>query len=477
SYSRKYLEEASRLSHGDPDIYALLIDQVRHEGGSLEEGEKYLRAGQKLDPTSYHLQGQYARLLQARGRNWRDAVERPEDLLYIQRYLPKLRVPKDFALECYQQTATSHPRSTYVRNALAKAAMDAKEFDLAAEAFSQLGDRVELYVWRPREFYRQRNRLIEMGYQVDTKTFAPLPSLPPECAGVDIDQDLLSIQVSELFSGEFYPELDAVAGVYRAKKTRFVNFDSKLGTLYAALESEKLSDLALWERSVLFERWRKLCPDSPTAATGSVSTAISEAWEVRGGGYADSVSKKQWEGFSERLQMADSYFQAAIRSGKPTDGFLYAHAITIGMGTSAPREVVEHWLDEARAIDPWEPAPFDAMYNYLLPRWHGSPSAVKKFLGGLKPPMFAMVACKDIEDSEMSREQAIERIAAGFVHLAKAHPSRENWSRALFFATGCANQDLARTCFANLQGNWSAEWVSCQNHYDRLKRKAYQGTE
>lgn len=468
-YSGRFLTEAGTIQADRADLCAFSIEQLRLSQGDPEEARKLWQRGLELDPTSHSVQGQYARFLHSRGQDWRQAVKHPEDLLYIQAYLPELEIPNDYALDCYRKTEAAHPKSTYVRNAVAKAAMKAGDFKLAAEEFNWLGDRVERRVWRPREYYRARNQLRAQGLPIKASVFQPLPARPPECQELEgIQAELLAYQTIELFTGEFYAELEAVADAYRARQQRFLNGDGKLAVLYDSIRTDP-TGLDSWERSVLCQRWRKVKPDSTTAAVLSLRSTLDEAWDIRGYDWASTVTEEQWKGFRERLKQARQYLDEAEKTPTPKDPFLYAAAITLCLGEGAPRGQADQYLAKASQLDPWEPEPYRAMFMYLLPRWHGSRQELHAFLDGLTPEMCAMVLNRELSLAEMNKKTAQQRAAKGYVKYAASHPNRETWSRALIWSSDADDAELSKLCLDNMgDGDWSPTYIPSQYAFDEI---------
>lgn len=98
---------------------------------------------------------------------------------------------------------------------------------------------------------------------------------------------------------------------------------------------------------------------------------INKAWRIRGGGYANTVDEKKWEGFAENLENARSALEHAWALDQ-TDVIVPVKMITVCMGLSLPRETMEVWFDRAMAIDPNCYAAVSGKEYYLEPKWLGS---------------------------------------------------------------------------------------------------------
>lgn len=388
-------------------------------------------------------------------------------------YLPKAKLRPGDELEYLEASAKLHPNSTMIKNRIARTAMKARDFELAAKMFSQLGDRVELYVWRPNEFYKERSRLEKMGYEVKKDAFPPLPALPAEVSRLDLDPETLLYHISELFTGERYAELDAVCDALRQNGSRFPDGRLKMEMVSSVFPDLKLTDLESWECSVLFGRWRKQNPRSSTAAAGAVRNCVNEAWDIRGGGYANQVSERQWKGFKERQEVARSYLAEAETAGADKDPDLYAAAITMGMGLGLKRAHIEAYLARARALNPDDPRAFRAMAEYLLPRWHSSDAELAAFLDGLNPEMFLAVSnAFEKDDLPMSVSQLQARSTEGAAAIARKRPSLQTWTDLLFNAYTSRDRGKALEALSHMNGKWAGGWLPDRKTYTTIVRWA-----
>lgn len=103
------------------------------------------------------------------------------------------------------------------------------------------------------------------------------------------------------------------------------------------------------------------------------------AWDERGGGFANTVDRNQWQRFGERLEKASSHLGKAwtLDPRRPT-----APTALIGVamaGGTPPGENEETWFNRAivAQVDHWEA--YAAMLWALRPRWGGSHEAMEAF--------------------------------------------------------------------------------------------------
>jgi hypothetical protein len=105
---------------------------------------------------------------------------------------------------------------------------------------------------------------------------------------------------------------------------------------------------------------------------------IDRAWGERGGGYADTVSVKGWEGFSEHLKKAEQPLKRAWQMNSNVAQTAYL-MMRLELGQGKGRSVMESWFRRAMAL---ETNYYDAallMAFYLEPRWYGSREATLQF--------------------------------------------------------------------------------------------------
>jgi GYF domain 2 len=104
---------------------------------------------------------------------------------------------------------------------------------------------------------------------------------------------------------------------------------------------------------------------------------VDLAWQARGNGYADKVTQKGWQGFSQHLDQARTSFTAAweLRPELPLPA---CRMITVAMGDSDLEEM-RLWFDRAVAAQIDVPEAWKNFKWGLRPRWHGSLEAMRAF--------------------------------------------------------------------------------------------------
>lgn len=126
-----------------------------------------------------------------------------------------------------------------------------------------------------------------------------------------------------------------------------------------------------------FESWRKARPDSATAPVMEAGAWIEYAWDARGTGFANTVSRPEWRDFEDRLEKAKSILDA-VPSGRRS---LLWHRMTLrlALGQGWERVDYDRAFDAAVALEPEYQGFYQAKANYLLPRWHGEEGEWQRF--------------------------------------------------------------------------------------------------
>lgn len=446
----RLLKEAEALTSDDADLYALLVEQATRAGAPESTIKAYLAKGRAINPTSYHLDAQYARYITRRSGDWSLALSRPANALHvIEAYLfrpPPISAGK--RIEYYQETAKLYPNSTYVKNAIAEQAVKARDYQLAAKMFNQIGDQHEVYIWSWDDFDEARRRVEQRTQQKLNLTPPPLTPVPVEFKDQNIEEFQFKIAVTGLMRRERFGELDQILNRVRTSKSYFDGLHPKINAFYQALEEPQNGGFEkLEERRKAFDKWLAVSPDSASANIGYLDMLIEEAWDIRGRGYADTVSPRQWEGFNRVLLQARERFEKYEASDLPKDPVFYASRITIGMGLNQPGTELFTYFKKGRQIDRFNLAPYVALHTALDSRWGGTDEERQRFQKDI-PLELIQFFLPDEEPEKRSR---------GAMALAKKQPTDYNWSVALRLAKFAGNKSRARDCLDQLQGRWSGK--------------------
>jgi hypothetical protein len=102
------------------------------------------------------------------------------------------------------------------------------------------------------------------------------------------------------------------------------------------------------------------------------------AWEARGEGKADTVSREQWDVWFQRLLLAENIL-SEVAARDPGCAEAWYHLVVLGRARQLPIE--EHWrrFHRLTEIDPTHLFGHEQMLQNLMPKWSGSTEAMFDF--------------------------------------------------------------------------------------------------
>ena len=197
---------------------------------------------------------------------------------------------------------------------------------------------------------------------VETVAVAP----PPET-------EIFAREVAALLRARNFAALDSLAAELRASRAAFESGQSKLHAFYEALaRHHSLTALGADAHRQLLEAWQA-APDSATSRIARAAFDHAAAWNIRGGGFNNSIVPESAERFSVLTTHAAELLEEVEKSGKCDAACFHlqidVHALG---GWSEP-------LRKLHALDPtyWEAFPAAAVY--LHPNWGGRAGAEVAF--------------------------------------------------------------------------------------------------
>jgi hypothetical protein len=118
---------------------------------------------------------------------------------------------------------------------------------------------------------------------------------------------------------------------------------------------------------VLFSRWGKEA--FPYLLKGKFY--VDYAWEARGGGYADKVTREGWRLFNKRMKVAEAALDKAwkIDPSLPQTPLAF---LRVELGQGRGRQRMETWYERAIQFPQDRYDAVDLKLWYLQPRWYGS---------------------------------------------------------------------------------------------------------
>ncbi|MEM7247336.1 MAG: hypothetical protein AAF533_18485 [Acidobacteriota bacterium] len=127
----------------------------------------------------------------------------------------------------------------------------------------------------------------------------------------------------------------------------------------------------LESRPASLDEWLEEHPEDPGAWLMSGRQAVEWAWQGRGYGKPDGVTREGWRLFRERLVIARDHLVEAARLA-PQDAAPFGELIGVAMGLSAPAEDKRGLFDAAMQRDPTHWRSCQAMVLALTKKWGAS---------------------------------------------------------------------------------------------------------
>ncbi len=100
---------------------------------------------------------------------------------------------------------------------------------------------------------------------------------------------------------------------------------------------------------------------------------VQYAWDARGSGTAGTVTDQGWQLFRQRLDDAHAALERGWRAD-PLKSFCADPMITVCMGQSADRPIMESWFSRALLANPDDRNACSNKMLFLAPKWEGSTS-------------------------------------------------------------------------------------------------------
>ena len=249
--------------------------------------------------------------------------------------------------------------------------------------------------------------------------------------------------ILQKYEQEDFAWLSAEASRIRSGKERLAGGYWKLRAFYDAVAQPGPAEKTDrgWERVFTkLARWRQQQTQDGTPVIALASAWFNYGWEVRGEGYANTVSSSAWAAFRRRLDTAGQLLEKA-RALNVDDPEFYHQALLIGRSLGWDRSELERYFAAGTALEPTYYYLYQQKAVYLLPRWGGREGEWEQFadqaannVGGEQGDVvfFAIYSLmKEMHNINFMifHRQAAPRIVAGFrviERLYGASPRRVN---------------------------------------------------
>ena len=188
----------------------------------------------------------------------------------------------------------------------------------------------------------------------------------------------------------------ALAFAAAVREGEFTGAERAYGTASGAVRALGVRALTGADVDVV-ERWCAARPDSAPAQVALGACRIDAAWEVRGTGLAESVSRAAWERFHEGLRRAEAGLERGAKLD-PADATPWTLLLRSGRGLEIPVEELRLRFEQATRRDPGLCVAHDEMLQALAQKWFGSHEEMFAFARGVADgaadgsPLHALVA-------------------------------------------------------------------------------------
>jgi hypothetical protein len=178
-------------------------------------------------------------------------------------------------------------------------------------------------------------------------------------------------QAGALIDAGNYDELDNLTGKLRSSKECYANGVWKLNDIYDGLVPAGRAPDEEWQNRVTaLQAWVAAKPESISARVGLADVLVNYAWQARGGGWANSVTREGWRLFEDRLHQAMGVLDAAA-SLKAKCPYYWTVKMRAALGLQMEKNQFNDIFEQATNYESdYEPA-YSQRAVYLMPRWYG----------------------------------------------------------------------------------------------------------
>jgi hypothetical protein len=233
-----------------------------------------------------------------------------------------------------------------------------------------------------------------------------------------------------------------------SSKKRFVNGDSPASAAYWAFRRLMPAPRTNESHQGKISRWRDAVPASYFVPFAQSRLMYANAWNVRGSGFAGSVSKESWELFGIRMQEAEKILLDAPEALKDTP-YWHHLLLAITQDSSQSSNSVDAVFEEA--VKRW-PTYFDfyeLRLTRLVPKWGGSWEQVESFIdkwstqlarsegSSVYARLYVSVKKQGVTPEQTRMDWA--KMKRGFEDLVQRYPSRD--FKNLYASYACFARD------------------------------------
>ena len=285
------------------------------------------------------------------------------------------------------------------------------------------------------------------------------------------EQNVINDEVKSAIGRNDVEALSRMADRFRRDRARTVSGVWKLSIFHSRVLAELGPRKGQCDdRSAGFFRdWMSKSPEDAAPVVARAAVIEAQAWCIRGGGYAPSVSGAALAGFKAKVGEA----RALLNERKvqaSVDPHYYAVMVRIAIDTATEKAAFRQMLDEATVREPNYHYLYYEAYRYFQPQWFGSTAEIEELAryaaarttgddrAGIYARYYWFVLDCDCGDMAQSIDWPTMKQSMRGV-MART-PSA--WNAANFARIACTMEDSQETqaWFAIGRGDYSVAWPS-----------------
>jgi hypothetical protein len=231
------------------------------------------------------------------------------------------------------------------------------------------------------------------------------------------------------------------------------------------------------------KKWIAASPQSATAQISLAALYADYASFARGTGYANTVSRSQWELFYQRTALAKHILLDAAHL-KDRDPYWYYVMQCVAHNEGWKKAQARELLDQAIAFEPGYYHFYRLYATYLLPQWYGQPGDIPAFADEISAKtaepdssiyyfqIVSSLACDCQEAVAELPNVDYPRVRQGYANLTSLYgTSNLTANRFAYFASSFKDQSSAREAFTAVEKMEPNVWL-VKNDYDSARQWA-----
>lgn len=242
-----------------------------------------------------------------------------------------------------------------------------------------------------------------------------------------------------------FAELEKLASSLRLNQAKDSTGYLRMHQFYSNCGIAGLGEDDVPERINVVREWVKKFPQSATAKIALAQIMIDYAWQARGSGYADTISREGGRLFEQRLK--EAWTQLAAIKDRPADW--YRWALKTGLGQGWARTRYEQVYSECRKKYPTVDEVIWSKAMWLLPKWYGEIGESGKFLNaelkkrsGVDADVFYAQTVMAVEGGAITNLDSFnwQRMRKGFEEIIRRYP-KDSGIKASFLSWAISYND------------------------------------